>query len=576
MATGCLSDRLKPCLYQSPKETPPSSVFRSLGLEAEDPEGGYTEEFVEPVDDKYRCEQCHRVLRNAKQTACGHRFCESCIDALLRNPGQACPADQQILYGTKVFNDNCCRKEIMGLMVYCRNHKSGCKEQVVLGALEGHLKSCSFQRVPCSRSGCTELVLQRNLREHLMTKCKQRELKCEHCQKETTVAELKKHESSECPSTLISCPKFCGAQLHRAELKDHTFECLKEERCCDFSSYGCTFKGTNPRLKEHETQFTHQHLTLVLLKNKTLEEKVSDLESEITKKQTVLDRLSSKVQEMEKELSSKSQLVNKSDVEMNSLKKILAAHAEKLHKVESDLLERHKLEDVLKQDILWIKYKTENLSSRVSSVENSQNTLCLYRGSSIPGSIEHQVTQHDEMLGIHEVRLADIDLRFQMLETASYNGRLIWKIQDYERRKREAISGKTLSLYSQPFYTSSFGYKMCARVYLNGDGMGKGTHLSVFFVVMRGEYDSLLTWPFRQKVTLTLLDQGLGKGHVSDTFKPDPNSSSFGRPQGEMNVASGCPLFVAQTVLENKNRQYIKDDTIFIKITVDVSDPPEL
>ncbi|XP_072885574.1 TNF receptor-associated factor 3-like isoform X4 [Hemitrygon akajei] len=525
MATGCLSDRLKPCLYQSPKETPPSSVFRSLGLEAEDPEGGYTEEFVEPVDDKYRCEQCHRVLRNAKQTACGHRFCESCIDALLRNPGQACPADQQILYGTKVFNDNCCRKEIMGLMVYCRNHKSGCKEQVVLGALEGHLKSCSFQRVPCSRSGCTELVLQRNLREHLMTKCKQRELKCEHCQKETTVAEL---------------------------------------------------KGTNPRLKEHETQFTHQHLTLVLLKNKTLEEKVSDLESEITKKQTVLDRLSSKVQEMEKELSSKSQLVNKSDVEMNSLKKILAAHAEKLHKVESDLLERHKLEDVLKQDILWIKYKTENLSSRVSSVENSQNTLCLYRGSSIPGSIEHQVTQHDEMLGIHEVRLADIDLRFQMLETASYNGRLIWKIQDYERRKREAISGKTLSLYSQPFYTSSFGYKMCARVYLNGDGMGKGTHLSVFFVVMRGEYDSLLTWPFRQKVTLTLLDQGLGKGHVSDTFKPDPNSSSFGRPQGEMNVASGCPLFVAQTVLENKNRQYIKDDTIFIKITVDVSDPPEL
>ncbi|XP_072126241.1 TNF receptor-associated factor 3-like isoform X3 [Mobula birostris] len=525
MATGCLSDRLKPCLYQSPKETPPSSVCLSLGLEAEEPEGGYAEEFVELVDDKYKCEQCRRVLRNAKQTECGHRFCESCIDALLRNPGQVCPADQEILYGTEVFNDNCCRKEIMGLMVYCRNHKSGCKEQIVLGALEGHLKTCSFQRVPCSRSGCTELVLQQNLREHLMTKCKQREVKCEHCQKETTVAEL---------------------------------------------------KGTNPRLKEHEIQFTHQHLMLVLLKNKTLEEKVSDLESEITKKQTVLDRLSGKIQEMEKELASKSQLANKSDVEMNSLKKILAAHAEKLHKVESDLLERHKLEDVLKQDILWIKYKTENLSSRVSSVENNQSALCLYRGSSIPVSIEHQVTQHDEMLGIHEVRLADIDLRFQMLETASYNGRLIWKIQDYERRKREAISGKTLSLYSQPFYTSSFGYKMCARVYLNGDGMGKGTHLSVFFVVMRGEYDSLLPWPFRQKVTLTLLDQGLGKGHVSDTFKPDPNSSSFGRPQGEMNVASGCPLFVAQTVLENKNRQYIKDDTIFIKITVDVSDPSEL
>ena len=48
----------------------------------------------------------------------------------------------------------------------------------------------------------------------------------------------------------------------------------------------------------------------------------------------------------------------------------------------------------------------------------------------------------------------------------------MWKIQDYGRRRSEAISGKTLSLYSQPFYTSRYGYKMCARIYLNGDGMG--------------------------------------------------------------------------------------------------------
>lgn len=96
--------------------------------------------------------------------------------------------------------------------------------------------------------------------------------------------------------------------------------------------------------------------------------------------------------------------------------------------------------------------------------------------------------------------MADMDLRFQVLETASYNGTLIWKIRDYKRRKQEAVAAKTLSLYSQPFYTGYFGYKMCARVYLNGDGMGKGTHLSLFFVVMRGEYDALLPWPFKQKV----------------------------------------------------------------------------
>lgn len=52
------------------------------------------------------------------------------------------------------------------------------------------------------------------------------------------------------------------------------------------------------------------------------------------------------------------------------------------------------------------------------------------------------------------------------------------------------------------FYTSKYGYKMCLRIYLNGDGTGRGTHLSLFFVVMRGHSDALLKWPFNQKVSL--------------------------------------------------------------------------
>lgn len=205
------------------------------------------------------------------------------------------------------------------------------------------------------------------------------------------------------------------------------------------------------------------------------------------------------------------------------------------------------------------------------------STVCLSRLPNVflpmAGLLESQLSRHDQMLSVHDIRLADMDLRFQVLETASYNGVLIWKIRDYKRRKQEAVMGKTLSLYSQPFYTGYFGYKMCARVYLNGDGMGKGTHLSLFFVIMRGEYDALLPWPFKQKVTLMLMDQGSSRRHLGDAFKPDPNSSSFKKPTGEMNIASGCPVFVAQTVLENGT--YIKDDTIFIKVIVDTSDLPD-
>lgn len=57
-----------------------------------------------------------------------------------------------------------------------------------------------------------------------------------------------------------------------------------------------------------------------------------------------------------------------------------------------------------------------------------------------------------------------------------------------------------LSFFPAAFYSSKYGYKMCLRLYLNGDGTGRGTHLSLFFVVMRGKCDALLKWPFSQKV----------------------------------------------------------------------------
>ena len=80
--------------------------------------------------------------------------------------------------------------------------------------------------------------------------------------------------------------------------------------------------------------------------------------------------------------------------------------------------------------------------------------------------------------------------------------------------------------------------------------MGLGTQISVFFVVMRGQYDALLRWPFRQKVTFTLMDQD-NVEHVIEAFRPDPSSSSFQRPRRETNIASGCPMFCSLTELNN-------------------------
>ena len=125
---------------------------------------------------------------------------------------------------------------------------------------------------------------------------------------------------------------------------------------------------------------------------------------------------------------------------------------------------------------------------------------------------------------------------------------------------------KAISLYSTPFFTGRFGYKLCLQLYLNGDGAGKGTHVSFFLTIMRGEYDALLRWPLQQMVTLMLLDQDKRKNFVQ-AFCSEPSSYSFQQPKTEMNIASGCPKFAPLLVLSHPS--YFRNDTLYLKVIVD-------
>ena len=175
----------------------------------------------------------------------------------------------------------------------------------------------------------------------------------------------------------------------------------------------------------------------------------------------------------------------------------------------------------------------------------------------------------EHTLALRNFTLANLEEYIREQEFSSFDGELLWTIDKFSLQRNQAVSGQKVSFYSPCFFTSRYGYKMCARIYLNGDGMGRGTHISVFFVVMRGQYDALLRWPFRQKVTFMLMGQD-NVEHVIDAFRPDPSSSSSQRPRRETNIASGCPMFFP--LAELNNHAYVRDDTMFIKIIVDTSD----
>lgn len=63
---------------------------------------------------------------------------------------------------------------------------------------------------------------------------------------------------------------------------------------------------------------------------------------------------------------------------------------------------------------------------------------------------------------------------------------LIWRIDEFQRKMKEAKSGTNTTLFSPPFNTSKHGYRLCGSLCLNGDGKGKGTHISAFISILKG------------------------------------------------------------------------------------------
>ncbi|KAM6218428.1 TNF receptor-associated factor 5 isoform 2-T2 [Rhynchocyon petersi] len=525
-------------------------------------------QFVELLEERYKCAFCHSVLHNPHQTGCGHRFCYHCILSLRElNAVPLCPVDKEIIKTQEVFKDNCCKREVLNLYVHCKNAPR-CNAKITLGRYQEHLLQCLFQATQCSNENCREQVLRKDLQEHLLKYCPFREEKCLYCKMGVVVVNLQNHEENLCPEYPISCPNKCLQIIPRTEVKEHLAVCPEAEQDCPYKHYGCTVKDKRGNLKEHEHSALRDHMLLVLEKNFQLEQQISDLHRSLEQKESKIQQLAETVKKFEKEFKQFSQLFGKNGNLLSNIQ-ALASHIDKSAWLEAQVCQLLQAanQQQNKLDLKSLVEAIDTIKQKITVLETNDQRLVVLEG---------QTNKHDAHINTHKAQLNKNEERFKLLEGACYNGKLIWKVTDYRMKKREAVDGHTVSIFSQPFYTSRCGYRLCARAYLNGDGSGKGTHLSLYFVVMRGEFDSLLQWPFRQRVTLMLLDQSGKKNHVMETFRADPNSSSFKRPDGEMNIASGCPRFVAHSTLENAKNTYIKDDTLFLKVAVDLTDLEDL
>ena len=138
------------------------------------------------------------------------------------------------------------------------------------------------------------------------------------------------------------------------------------------------------------------------------------------------------------------------------------------------------------------------------------------------------------------------------------------------------------SWYCNGFYTSPRGYKISLCIYPNGNGHGKGTHLSCYVCLMKGEYDDILEWPFEGKVVVELLNQLEDKNHkkyVTRFNESTPISSRQRVVRKQYGGGWGYPKFISHTEISlgsSLNRQYLKDDTLYFRVTPTISSTTKL
>lgn len=85
-------------------------------------------------------------------------------------------------------------------------------------------------------------------------------------------------------------------------------------------------------------------------------------------------------------------------------------------------------------------------------------------------------------------------------------GQFTWRIDNIRDKIESAQAGNRPDgvIYSPSFYSLEAGYKLSLCIYPAGDN-NQG-YLSLYFVVMKGQFDEILQWPFQKRVYLSLLN----------------------------------------------------------------------
>ena len=185
----------------------------------------------------------------------------------------------------------------------------------------------------------------------------------------------------------------------------------------------------------------------------------------------------------------------------------------------------------------------------------------------MPSHMKAEMEQH--LLMLHQMR----PVQEPALPPVADNPQDLFNVPPVEFTVTDFLQKKKANTiwYSPPFYTHPHGYKMCLQVYVNGRGDGKGTHLSVFVPLMKGEHDEHLEWPFEGEISYQLLNWRENKQHYKETlhFNTKHIKHCARVTKEDIRHGRGHSQFISHSSLSynsTSNTEYLQDDCLQLRV----------
>ena len=511
-------------------------------MAAKDREREY--DFVEQPPEEFFCPVTFAVLLEPYQTQC----CANQLsqEAYQRLQGQPCPVCRE--ENLVAMKDNFHKRRVLSLKVRCPHKAEGCEWQGELRSLEQHLNTnssageCRYVDVDCPYA-CGERVQRCSLEEHKSQRCPLRPFTCQYCNHKSTHQKVTKEHWPVCEKYPLPCPNECGMKkFERQHLKGHLKQtCPLEVIQCDFSYAGCGAQLQRCLMSAHMKEGMEAHLSLLFLV--------------VPKLQTIVQQQGDLIKQMRDQIKQDREQVTQQGDMMKQMADQIKQQGDQIKQqrdhIKQDGDQMKQQRDQIKQQGDQIKQQADQIKQQGDLIKQQRDHI-KQDGDQMKQK-RHQIKQDGDQMK----QQADM-MAYQQLEKPFPPVNII--MADFEKHRRS--NGQW---FSAPFYTHLGGYMMCLCIYANGNSRGKGTHVSVYVFLMRGEFDDHLKWPFRGDVTIQL--KKTDPPHYQDIVHLNDNlpNECFCKPTEERNDGWGHGQYISHADLYAGG--YLKDDKLVFCIS---------